>query len=103
MARYLWNEKTRKLELIDPDGFRDPNKGLNGPVYCPDGGYFDKALNRRFETKAEKRAYMREHGLKSAGSDDKHHSGPEAGLGKTYYSVPGLKKAYSRGYKYRNK
>ena len=99
MPRYLWNEKTHKLELIG-DGYKDPNAGLNGPIYCPDGGYFDKALNRRFESKAEKRAYLREHKLKMAGTDDKHCSGPEAGLGKTYYSFTG-QKTCSRGYKYR--
>ena len=99
MARYLWNEKTYQLELIDPYGYKDPNAGLNGPVYCPDGGYFDKALNRRFESKAEKRGFLRANKMQMAGSDDKHCSGPEKGLGKTYYSIQGVR--CNKTYKYR--
>jgi hypothetical protein len=86
MARYLWNEKTHKLEFIE-DGFKDPNAGLNGPVYCPENGYFDIVLNKRFETKREKRAYMREHGLMMEGGSKKQTAG---NFGKTYYSIPGL-------------
>ena len=100
MARYLWNEKTHKLELIDTDGYKDPNTGLNGPIYCPDGGYFDKSLRRFFHDKAEKRAFMRRYGIIMEGSEDKKCSGPEAGLGKTYYSIPKTT-PYSRGWKYR--
>ena len=93
--RYLWNEKTHRLEKIG-DGFNDPNAGLNGPVYCPENGYFDITQNRRFETKREKRAYMREHGLKMQGGDEP----AKKTVGSTYYSFPG-QKTMSRGYKYR--
>jgi len=93
--RYLWNEKTHQLELID-DGFKDPNAGCNGPVWCPEQGYFDMVLNKRFETKREKRAYMREKGLMMQGGGR-----PTAKKeGSTYYSFPG-QKTMSRGYKYR--
>ena len=67
MARYLWNEKTLKLELIDPDGYKDPNAGLNGPVWCPEQGYYDPVLNKHFESKRQKRDYMRENGLMMEG------------------------------------
>lgn len=81
------------------DSFTDPNKGLNGPVYCPEGGYYDRALQKRFESKEEKRSYMREHKLQGEGSS-KNYKGVQAqGAGKTYYSIPGVK--CSRGYKYR--
>ena len=48
---------------------KDPNAGLNGPVYCPENGYFDIALNKRFETKDDKRQYMRENKLRMDGND----------------------------------
>ena len=69
MARYLWNEKTHKLELIDTVWYKDPNAGLNGPVWCPEQGYFDPVLNKYFNTKGEKREYMRANGLKMHGSN----------------------------------
>lgn len=80
MARYI--AKEGKWELID-DGFKDPNSGLNGPIWCPEGGYFDKALNRKFESKKEKRGFMREHGLKMEGGDKRHLD--EKGKGKVKY------------------
>ncbi len=98
MARYLWNEETRKFEFID-DGFTDPNAKLNGSVWCPEQGYYDKILNRRFETKREKRAYMRANGLMME-SGDKPHLWDGKKKGSTYYSFPG-QKTMSRGYKYR--
>lgn len=72
MAKYIWNEQTQKLELVNEFGFRDPNKGLNGPIWCPEGGYFDKALNKWFNDKTEKRTYMREKGLKMDGSSTRN-------------------------------
>ena len=97
MPRYLWNEKTHKLELIG-NGFKDPNAGLNGPVYCPEQGYFDVALNKYFNTKREKRAYMKEKGLMMEGGEKKIK---QEGQGiKTFYSYAG-QKTKSRGYKYR--
>jgi len=95
MARYLWNEKTHQLELIG-DGFKDPNAGLNGQVWCPEQGYYDMVLCKRFETKREKRAYMREKGLMMEGGD-KPQAKKECS---TYYSYPG-QKTKSRGYKFR--
>jgi hypothetical protein len=96
MAKYLWNEKTRKLEYIG-DGFTDPNRGLNGPVYCPDGGYFDPVLDRHFSDKSEKRNYMREKGLMMHSGSKKQTDG---NFGKTYYFIPGLSKK-SKYYKNR--
>ena len=101
-GRYIWDEKQKKLVKVS-ESAATPDAGFNGPVWFPKGGYkyFDKALQRTFHSKQEKKDYMRAHGLKSAGSDDKKCSGPEAGLGRTLYSVPGLKKANSKAYKYR--
>jgi hypothetical protein len=98
MARYLWNEKTHKLELLG-DGFTDPNKGLNGPVWHPGHPYFDKALNRTFNTLSDKKEFMRQHGLAMEGSS-KEYKGVEAkGIGSTYYSIPGVRP--NRTYKHR--
>jgi hypothetical protein len=96
MAKYLWNEKTHKFEYIG-DGFTDPNAGLNGPVYCPEQGYYDPVLCKRFETKREKRAYMKENGLMMEGGSKKQ---TEGNFGKTFYFIPGLK-VKSRYYKNR--
>ncbi len=82
MLRYdLENHKWIKLDEIP----RDPNHGLNGPVYCPEGGYFDMALNKKFESKEEKRQYMREKGLMM---EDKYKPVDKRG---TYYFIPGVK------------
>ena len=79
------------------DIYQDPNHGLNGPVYCPDTGYFDPVLNRKFETKREKREYMRAHGLMM-------HSGSKPqteGKGEPkIFSYSGIDRC-SRSYKYR--
>ena len=86
MARYQYDKELKKVVKISDDNPTDHNKGLNGPIYCPEGGYFDPVLNRRFETKNEKRAYMREKGLKMHGSDS-----PKELLGtgkKTLYFYP---------------
>lgn len=102
MARYLWNEKIHKLELIG-NGYRDPNARLNGPVWFPKGGtkYFDKALNRWFYSKDEKKGFMRKNGLMQKAEDREGDMNcPEAGLGKRYYSFAG-QKTCNRGYKYR--
>lgn len=96
MARYLWNEKTHKLELVDGD-YKDPNAGLNGPVWCPETGYFDPVLNKYFESKREKRAYMRSHGLMMDSGSKRQTEGK--GVTK-FFSYPG-QKTMSRGYKYR--
>lgn len=74
--------------------YKDPNAGLNGPIDCPEQGYFDPVLNRRFETKNQKREYMRAHGLKmQSGSRP-----TEKPLSK-YYFIPGV--SNSRYYKHR--
>ena len=62
MARWRYDLETHKwIEMDTP--LSDPNAGLNGPVYCPEGGYYDMVLNKTFETKEQKRKYMREKGL----------------------------------------
>ena len=35
-------------------------------VYCPPGGYEDKNMNRRFDSKGEKFRYLRSHGMREA-------------------------------------
>ncbi len=96
MARLRWIPEEKKW--IEIDEIRpDPNKGLNGPVWCPEQGYFDPVLNRRFETKREKRAYMRENGLMMEGGSKSQTEGK--GVTK-YFSYPG-QKTKARGYKFR--
>uniref|UniRef100_A0A6M3KKF6 Uncharacterized protein n=1 Tax=viral metagenome TaxID=1070528 RepID=A0A6M3KKF6_9ZZZZ len=98
MARFRYDLETHSWKEID-EIRPDINAGLNGPIYCPEGGYFDRALQHRFESKEEKRSFMREHKLQMEGSS-KNYKGVQAqGVGKTYYSIPGVK--CSRGYKYR--
>ena len=48
-------------------------------VYCPTGGYNDKNLNRRFESKGEKFRYLRTHGLREA--EPYHPDKPIGGTG----------------------
>lgn len=101
MARFLWNEKTHKLEPLEGTP-KDPNAGLNGPVWFPKGGYgyFDKALQKHFSSLQEKKDYMRENKLiQVAGDRTGDMNCPEAGIGKRMYFYPGLKKP--RYYKYR--
>jgi len=96
MPRYRWIPEEKKW--VEIDGIRkDPNSGLNGPVYCPENGYFDPVLNKRFETKNEKREYMKIHGLMMEGGSKKQTEGK--GVTK-YFSYPGQIKK-SSGYKYR--
>ncbi len=66
--RKRWIPRTKEWVEVD-EIYKDPNSGLNGPVYCPDGGYYDMALDKRFESKEEKRTYMRKSGLKMEGND----------------------------------
>ena len=35
-------------------------------VYCPVGGYEDKSMARRFDSKGEKFRYLRSHGMREA-------------------------------------
>jgi hypothetical protein len=102
MPRYIWNEKTQKLDEIDGIP-KDPNAGLNGPVWFPKGGtkYFDKALQREFHSLDEKKAFMRKHKLVQRGDDRQGDLNcPEAGLGKRMYFMPGVSRK-SKYYKYR--
>lgn len=80
-GRYIWDEEQHRLIKVS-DNASSPDSGFNGPVWFPKGGtkYFDKALQKTFYSKQEKKNYMKEHGLMSAGSDDKKCSGPEAGM-----------------------
>jgi len=84
MPRYRWITKEKKWVEIDEIA-PDPNHGLNGPVYCPEGGYFDMVLDKKFSSKGEKRQYMREKGLKMEGCDK-----PVDKRG-VYYFIPGQK------------
>jgi len=98
MPRYRWIPEEKKW--IEIDEIRpDPNKGLNGPVYVPEGGYYDKILRRRFEDKGEKREYMRSHGLKME-SGDRPHLWDGKKKHSTYYFIPG-QKTCDKHYKYR--
>lgn len=64
------------------------------PIWFPSvGGYFDRAANRRFETKKEKHAWMKETGTIQDGSADNKSSRkrPEAGTTRDItpvYSIP---------------
>jgi hypothetical protein len=84
-GKYIYDEKQKKVIKVSDDTSTPRDAGLGGPVWCPEGGYFDKALQVHFKDKEEKRSYMREHGLAMAGSEDKKVRGPEAGLGKRLY------------------
>ncbi len=95
MARFRYDLETHCWIEID-DSYKDPNAGLNGQVWCPEQGYFDPVLNRRFETKRDKRAYMREKGLMMSGLD-KPTAKKELS---TYYFIPGTGRN-GRYYKHR--
>lgn len=91
-----------QLELLEGTP-KDPNAGLNGPVWFPKGGtkYFDRALQKEFHSLDEKKAYMRQHGLIMQGSNKEGDVNcPEAGMGKRYTFVPGVSRN-PRYYKYR--
>lgn len=47
-------------------------------VYCPVGGYDDKNMNRRFDSKGEKFRYLRAHGMREA-----ELVNPDKGIGGT--------------------
>lgn len=95
MAIYAYNKETKKVELLASEtSYKDPNSGLNGPVYCPEQGYYDMVLDRRFETKNQKREYMRANGLKMQSG-----SRPTIKPLSKYYFIPGLKN--NRYYKHR--
>ena len=86
-GKYIWDEELKKVVKISDSVSVLPDVGFNGPVWFPKGGtkYFDKALQRTFYSKQEKKDYMKEHKLMSAGDYQKRCTGPEAGLGKRYY------------------
>jgi hypothetical protein len=83
---YKWNEEQKQFVKVSEQA-RDPNSGFNGPVWFPKGGhkYFDKAFQRTFYSKAEKKAFMRKHHFIQEGSSQPKCKGPEAGLGKIKY------------------
>jgi len=68
MAHFRYDLETHSWIEID-EIRKDPNAGLNGPVWCPENGYYDPVLCKRFETKNEKRAYMKEKGLRMDGGN----------------------------------
>lgn len=55
--------RTGELVKVSDKPKRNPNYGRNGPVYFPEGGYYDRALRKYFGTKTQKLEYMRAHGL----------------------------------------
>lgn len=76
MGNQRYDLETHSWVEVD-DIRKDPNAGLNGPVWCPENGYFDPVLNKRFESKDEKRQYMREKGLKM---ENKYHPVDKRGV-----------------------
>lgn len=101
-GKYAWDSESKAFVKVS-EQVDDPNAGLNGPVWFPkDGcGYFDKALNRRFESLSEKKAWMKANGLcQAAPSTDRDRNCPEAGMGKRYYFIPGVTNK-PKYYKYR--
>ena len=80
MTTYRWippaERDSKGTKWIQTDDIpKDPNSGLNGPVYCPETGYYDPVLNQRFETKRQKREYMRTNKLRMDGSDKRRTMG----------------------------
>ena len=59
-------------------------------VYCPPGGYDDKNMNRRFDSKGEKFRYLRAHGMREA-----EIINPDRGIGGTEGNS--IKRRGSRG------
>ena len=94
-GHYEYDEETRQWIKVSDSCPTNPE-----PIWCPDGGYFDKALNRKFNSKTEKRKYMKEKGLRMDGSETKKVRGPEGGIGRTYYSFEGKTKN-EKTYKHR--
>lgn len=84
---YTFDEASGKVIKTSSEA-HDPNSGFNGPVWFPKGGhkYFDKALNRWFYSKAEKKNWMKAHGIiQKADEKTGDTNCPEAGIGKRYY------------------
>lgn len=85
---YKYSEEKHTFIKVSDSASKDPNYGLNGPVWFPKGGYkyFDKALQREFHSLSEKKAFMREHKI---AMQTPLHTGDlnktEAGLGKRLY------------------
>ena len=98
----MWDKSSKEFVKVS-EQVDDPNAGLNGPVWFPKNGcgYFDKALNRRFESLTEKKKWMRENGLcQAAENKNTDRNSPEAGLGKRFYFIPGVDRK-PRYYKHR--
>ena len=85
-GRYVWDKETQVL-VKTAESVSTLDAGFGGPVWFPKSGtkYFDKALQKTFHSKAEKKAYMKEKHLVMSGDTDKKHRGPEAGMGRTLY------------------
>lgn len=80
MARFTWDTEIKKW--VEIDGFNnDPNAKLNGPIWCPEGGYYDMFLNKRFNSKSEKRQWMRGNGIMMDGN---HKPVDKRGVGYFY-------------------
>ena len=99
-GKYVWDDEASSFVKIS-DQVRDPNAGFNGPVWFPKGGhkYFDRALNREFSSLSEKKQWMKENKIIQQAPDKTGDLNcPEAGLGKRYYFIPGVKspKYYKR-------
>jgi len=72
---YSWDSGLKEWVKIS-DYVKLTSHGLNGPLYCPDGGYFDKSLRRYFPDKKTKAAFMKEHKIihEGSGEGDKHRT-----------------------------
>ena len=64
-GRYVYNKELKQVVKISDDIPR-----LRSSVWYPKGGYayFDKAMQRKFYSKTEKRDYMKANGLTEAHS-----------------------------------
>ena len=62
MPRYIW-DKEAKDKTGNP-WVEDHEWSVPESVYCPATGYYDPELRRRFESKTEKRVFLKQHHLK---------------------------------------
>ena len=66
---YKWDKELNEW-VKTSDHVKLTSHGLNGPVYCPEGGYFDKSLRRFFPDAKTKANFMRENKIIHEGSNE---------------------------------
>lgn len=60
---YIFNKETGRVEKIS-----DSIPSIKTPVYFPrTGGHYSESLNRHFDSKQEKRKFLKEKGYAEAG------------------------------------